>query len=104
MSPRSRSKRVGGKNRLMKAVRRSSHVLIVPSFSSSNHVFASLVSDRGNFIRRTTSFSVSLFRNGDCGTESRSDNTVGNQHGFVIHRIEVLKGNEKGMKVIDVEN
>ncbi|GJT96793.1 hypothetical protein Tco_1092311 [Tanacetum coccineum] len=35
----------------MKAVRRSSYVLIVPSFSSSSHIFASLVSDRGNFIR-----------------------------------------------------
>nr|GFA41452.1 hypothetical protein [Tanacetum cinerariifolium] len=30
-----------GKNRLMKAVRSSSHVLIVHSFSSSSHVFAS---------------------------------------------------------------
>nr|GEX27333.1 hypothetical protein [Tanacetum cinerariifolium] len=30
-----------GKNRLMKAIRSSSHVLIVPSLSSSNHVFAS---------------------------------------------------------------
>nr|GEY02044.1 hypothetical protein [Tanacetum cinerariifolium] len=44
------------------------------------------------------------FRNGDCRTESRSDNTVGNPHGFIIHGIEVLKGNEKVTKVIDVEN
>ncbi|GJV40420.1 RNA-directed DNA polymerase, eukaryota, reverse transcriptase zinc-binding domain protein [Tanacetum coccineum] len=49
----------------MKAVQSSSHVLIVPSFSSSSHVFASPVSDRGNIIR-----------NGDCGTGSQSDNTV----------------------------
>ncbi|GKB76101.1 hypothetical protein Tco_0942996 [Tanacetum coccineum] len=73
-----------GKNRLMKAVRSSSHVSIVPSLSSSNQVFAS--------------------QNGDCGTESQSDNTVGSPHGFVIHRIEVLKGNKKVTQVIDVEN
>nr|GEU60482.1 hypothetical protein [Tanacetum cinerariifolium] len=52
----SQSKRAGGNNRLMKAVCSSSHVLIVLSLSSSNHVFASLVSDRGNIIRRTASF------------------------------------------------
>nr|GFD11998.1 hypothetical protein [Tanacetum cinerariifolium] len=34
-------KKSWGKNRLMKAVRRSSHVSIVPSLSSSSHVFAS---------------------------------------------------------------
>ncbi|GJR57979.1 hypothetical protein Tco_1500141 [Tanacetum coccineum] len=44
------------------------------------------------------------FRNGDCETGSRSDNTVSSPHGFVIHGIEVLKGNEKVMEVIDVEN
>ncbi|GJW96764.1 hypothetical protein Tco_0178572 [Tanacetum coccineum] len=44
------------------------------------------------------------FRNGDCGTGSQSDNTVGSPHGFVIHGIEVLKGNEKVTEVIDVEN
>ncbi|GJX57706.1 hypothetical protein Tco_0287603, partial [Tanacetum coccineum] len=44
------------------------------------------------------------FRNSDCRTESRRDNTVGRTHGFVIHRIEVFKGNEKVMEVIDVEN
>ncbi|GKA35106.1 hypothetical protein Tco_0721597 [Tanacetum coccineum] len=41
----------------MKAVRSSSQVLIVPLLSSSSHAFASPVSDRGNIIRRTTSFS-----------------------------------------------
>ncbi|GJZ29230.1 hypothetical protein Tco_0573877 [Tanacetum coccineum] len=40
-SPRSRSKRAGGKKRLMKAIRSSSHVSIVHSLSLSNHVFAS---------------------------------------------------------------
>nr|GEZ45861.1 hypothetical protein [Tanacetum cinerariifolium] len=35
----------------MKVVRSSSHVLIVPSLSSSSHVFASPVSDKGNIIR-----------------------------------------------------
>nr|GEV63880.1 hypothetical protein [Tanacetum cinerariifolium] len=39
LSPR--SKRARGKNQLMKAVRSSSYILIVPSLSSSNHVFAS---------------------------------------------------------------
>ncbi|GKB72120.1 putative reverse transcriptase domain-containing protein [Tanacetum coccineum] len=56
-------KELGEKKRLMKAVRSSSHVSIVPSLSSSSHVFASPVSDRGNIIRQTTSFSVSLYLN-----------------------------------------
>ncbi|GJY53417.1 hypothetical protein Tco_0896984 [Tanacetum coccineum] len=47
----------------MKAVRSSSHVSIVSSLSSFNHVFASLVSDRGNIIRRTASYSVCLYLN-----------------------------------------
>ncbi|GJY22579.1 hypothetical protein Tco_0396237 [Tanacetum coccineum] len=97
----------------MKAVRSSSHVLIVPLLSLSSHVFASLVSDRGNITRRTASFSVSLYLNisqiprnlnSDCGTGSQSDNTVGSPHGFIIHGIETLKGNEKVTEVIDVEN
>ncbi|GJS41179.1 hypothetical protein Tco_0566222 [Tanacetum coccineum] len=107
----------------MKAVLSSSHVLIVPSLSLSSHVFAfpvfaSPVSDRGNIIRQTASFSVSLylnisqdskdfvnvFMNGDYGTGSHSDNTVSSPHGFVIHGIEVWKGNEKVMEVINVEN
>ncbi|GJV04257.1 hypothetical protein Tco_1337826 [Tanacetum coccineum] len=41
------------------------------------------------------------FRNGDCGTGSRSDNTVGSPHGFIIHGIEIFKGNKKVMDVID---
>nr|GEZ07696.1 hypothetical protein [Tanacetum cinerariifolium] len=44
------------------------------------------------------------FKNSDCGTRSRSDNTVGSLHGFIIHGIEVFKGNEEVTKVIDVEN
>ncbi|GJS46802.1 hypothetical protein Tco_0596923 [Tanacetum coccineum] len=47
---------------------------------------------------------IFCFWNGDCGTRSRSDNTVGNLHGFVIHGIEIFKGNEKVSEVIDVEN
>nr|GEX67679.1 uncharacterized mitochondrial protein AtMg00810-like [Tanacetum cinerariifolium] len=95
-----------GKNRLMKAVRSSSHVLIVPSFSSSSHVFASPVSDKGNIITRTTSFLVSVYLNLShiSRNSSRSDNTVDNPHRFAIHGIEVLKGNEKATEVIDVEN
>ncbi|GJV62844.1 reverse transcriptase domain-containing protein [Tanacetum coccineum] len=51
------AKRARGKNQLMKAVRSSSRVSIVPLLSSSSYVFASSVSDRGNIIRQTTSFS-----------------------------------------------
>nr|GEU78129.1 hypothetical protein [Tanacetum cinerariifolium] len=43
-------------------------------------------------------------RKGDCGTKSRSDNMVGSPLGFVIHGIDVLKGNDKVTEVIDVEN
>nr|GEU78260.1 hypothetical protein [Tanacetum cinerariifolium] len=91
----------------MKAVRSSSNVLIVPSFSSFNQGFASQVSDRGNIIRRTASFLVSVYlsiSNGDCGTRSRSDNTVGILHGFLNYGIEVFKGNKKVTEVIDVKN
>nr|GEV03436.1 hypothetical protein [Tanacetum cinerariifolium] len=44
------------------------------------------------------------FRNGNCRTESQSNNTVGSPHGFIIHRIDILKGNEKVTEVIDIEN
>nr|GEW75393.1 hypothetical protein [Tanacetum cinerariifolium] len=43
-------------------------------------------------------------RNGDCGSRSQSDNMIDIPHGFIIHGIEVLKGNEKVMEVTDVEN
>ncbi|GKF44873.1 hypothetical protein Tco_0131425, partial [Tanacetum coccineum] len=56
-------KELGGKNWLMKVVRSSSHVSIVPSLSSSIHVFASPVSDRGNIIRRIALFSVFPYLN-----------------------------------------
>ncbi|GJW48253.1 hypothetical protein Tco_0079899 [Tanacetum coccineum] len=39
ISPRSRSKKAGGKNRLMKAVRSSSHVSIVPSLKFHYNYF-----------------------------------------------------------------
>nr|GEU96406.1 hypothetical protein [Tanacetum cinerariifolium] len=103
ISLRSRSKRAREKNWLMKAVRCSSYVSIVPSLSSSSHVFASLVSDR----RGETSLGGQLhfcFRNGDCRTGGRSDNTVGSPHGFIVYGIEIFKGNEKVTEVIDVEN
>ncbi|GJV98263.1 hypothetical protein Tco_1553515 [Tanacetum coccineum] len=47
----------------MKAVRSSSQFSIVPSLSSSSQIFASPDSDRGNIIRRTASFYVSLYLN-----------------------------------------
>nr|GEU62526.1 hypothetical protein [Tanacetum cinerariifolium] len=105
----------------MKAVRSSSHVLIVSSLSSPSHVFASL-EFVNVFVRIGFGFTIELvsfdksqvvtfngefvcgFRNGDCETESQSDNTIGSPHGFDIHGIEVLKDNEKVTEVIDVEN
>ncbi|GJU59133.1 hypothetical protein Tco_1236899 [Tanacetum coccineum] len=105
----------------MKAVRSSSHVSIVPSLSSSTQVSASLefmnvfmwigfdstielVSfDKSQVVTFNGKF-VCGIRNGYCETGSRSDNSVGSPHGFVIHGIKVLKGNEKVTKVIDVEN
>nr|GEY79116.1 hypothetical protein [Tanacetum cinerariifolium] len=44
------------------------------------------------------------FRNGDCGTESRSDNMVGNPHRFIIYWIIISKNIKKVTEVIDVEN
>nr|GEX65709.1 hypothetical protein [Tanacetum cinerariifolium] len=44
------------------------------------------------------------FRNGDYGTESQSDNTVGSPHGFIIHWIIISKNIKEVMEVIDVEN
>nr|GEY48763.1 hypothetical protein [Tanacetum cinerariifolium] len=44
------------------------------------------------------------FSNGDCGTKSRCDNTVGSPHGFIIHWIVISKNMKKVTKVIDVEN
>nr|GEV63460.1 putative reverse transcriptase domain-containing protein [Tanacetum cinerariifolium] len=62
ISPKSRSNKSRGKNRL-KAVRSSYRFSIVPSLSSSRQVFAFPEGDRGNIIRRTTSFScVSVFK------------------------------------------
>ncbi|GJV04446.1 hypothetical protein Tco_1338015 [Tanacetum coccineum] len=84
----------------MKAVQSSSHVSILRSLSSSSQVFSS---PRVRWLPLITK-TVCGFRNGDCGTGSQNDNTVGIPHGFVIHGIKVLKGNEKVTKVIDVEN
>nr|GEZ47660.1 hypothetical protein [Tanacetum cinerariifolium] len=36
--------------------------------------------------------------------EIQSDNTVDSSHGFIIHGIEIFKGNEEVTEVIDVEN
>nr|GEV95145.1 hypothetical protein [Tanacetum cinerariifolium] len=51
-----------------------------------------------------SSMSSFQFRNSDCETKSQSDNTIGSPHGFIIHWIEVFKGNEEVTEVIDVEN
>nr|GEX18009.1 hypothetical protein [Tanacetum cinerariifolium] len=47
---------------------------------------------------------VSGFRNNGRGTGSRSDNTIGNSHGFIIHWIIISKNIKKVTKVIDVKN
>nr|GEY13094.1 hypothetical protein [Tanacetum cinerariifolium] len=73
-----------GKNQLMKAVRSSSYISIVPSFSSSSYVF--------------------LLQNGDCETRSQSDNMVGSPYGFTIHWIVISKNIKEVTKIIDVEN
>nr|GEW60084.1 reverse transcriptase domain-containing protein [Tanacetum cinerariifolium] len=52
--------KLGGKNQLIKAVESSSQDSLVHSLSSSNQVFALPVSDKGNIIRRTASFLVSI--------------------------------------------
>ncbi|GJZ94323.1 hypothetical protein Tco_0666526 [Tanacetum coccineum] len=44
------------------------------------------------------------FRNGDCGTESQSDNTVGSPRGFIINWIVISKNIKEVTEVIDVEN
>ncbi|GKA76424.1 carbohydrate-binding, CenC-like protein [Tanacetum coccineum] len=83
----------------MKAVQSSSHVLIVPSLSSSSHVFASPVSDRG------TSLGGQLHsRNSDHGIGIQSDNMIGSPHGFIINWIIISKNITKVTEVIDVEN
>ncbi|GJW56099.1 hypothetical protein Tco_0102830 [Tanacetum coccineum] len=93
----------------MKVVQSSSHVSIVPSLSSSNHVFASSVSDRGNIIRRTASFSVISDLMAYCSFQEihkcESERQHGQQpHGFIIHGIKIFKDNKKVMEVVDVEN
>ncbi|GJV93479.1 hypothetical protein Tco_1541292 [Tanacetum coccineum] len=96
----------------MKAVRSSYHVLIVPSLSSSNHVFMrigfgstiKLVSfDESQVVTFNGKF-ICGFRNSDYGTRSQSNNMVGSPHGFIIHWIVILKNIKKVMEVIDVEN
>ncbi|GJQ96637.1 hypothetical protein Tco_0007776 [Tanacetum coccineum] len=67
----------------MKAVRSSSHVLIVPSLSLSSHIFASPVSDRGNIIRQTTSFLVSLQEAATIGKPA----SIGRIHKNLLDRV-----------------
>ncbi|GKA82872.1 hypothetical protein Tco_0789620 [Tanacetum coccineum] len=105
----------------MKAVRSSYHVLIVPSLSSSSHVFASpefmnvfvrigfnstikLVSfDESQVVTLNGEF-VCGFQNGDCGTESQSDNTVSSPHLFIIYWIVIFKDIKKVTEIVDVKN
>ncbi|GKE81978.1 hypothetical protein Tco_1551978 [Tanacetum coccineum] len=68
----------------MKAVRSSSHVLMVPLLSSSSQVL--------------------LHPNDDYGSRSRRDNTVGRPHGFIINWIEIFKNIKKVTEIVDVKN
>ncbi|GKB06841.1 hypothetical protein Tco_0835074 [Tanacetum coccineum] len=63
ISPRSRSNKAGGKNRLIMAVQSLSQDSMVPLLNSSNQVFASPVSDKGNIISQTALFLVSAYMN-----------------------------------------
>nr|GEW47968.1 hypothetical protein [Tanacetum cinerariifolium] len=44
------------------------------------------------------------FRNSNCRTRSRSNNTVDSPHGFVVHRIIVLKGIKKVTEVVEIKD
>ncbi|GKD22453.1 hypothetical protein Tco_1224156 [Tanacetum coccineum] len=59
--------------------------------------------DEGQVVTFDSKF-VSSFKNNDCGIESRSDNTVSNPHGFIIHWKKIFKSNQKVTKVVDIEN
>ncbi|GJX62661.1 hypothetical protein Tco_0295561 [Tanacetum coccineum] len=92
----------------MKAVRSSSHVLIVPSLSSSSHVFASQVLKSSNCFPlrdQVVTFNANYrlqFRNGDSGTESER------QYGYATTCSHPLDHNfpkniKEVTKIIDVE-
>ncbi|GKA29973.1 hypothetical protein Tco_0716218 [Tanacetum coccineum] len=96
----------------------------IPSFNSSFVEFIQLYSEEFMNVSMRISFGSTIklvffdksqvvtfnskfvrgFRNSDCGTGSRSDNTVNNLHGFIIHETEISKDNEKVTEVFDVEN
>ncbi|GKA46352.1 hypothetical protein Tco_0739235 [Tanacetum coccineum] len=59
--------------------------------------------DEGQVVTFDSKF-VSSFRNSDCGTGSRSDNTVSSPHGFIIHWEKIFKSIKKVTEVVDVEN
>ncbi|GJW56556.1 hypothetical protein Tco_0103287 [Tanacetum coccineum] len=112
----------------MKVVRSSSYVLIVPSLSSSSHVFASSYLQGinecvyvvrvffGSFHRigfpltrchvvTLIAYSVELFfRNSDYKTRSQSDNIVSSPHGFIVYWIIISKNIKKVTEIVDVKN
>nr|GEV11729.1 zinc finger, CCHC-type [Tanacetum cinerariifolium] len=59
--------------------------------------------DKGQVVTFNGKF-VYGFRNNDCETKSQNDNTIGGPHGFIIHGIDIFKGNEEVTELIDVEN
>ncbi|GKB63882.1 hypothetical protein Tco_0920068, partial [Tanacetum coccineum] len=42
--------------------------------------------------------------NGDCGTRSRSNNTISSPHGFIIHGVVIFKNIKKVTEIVDVKN
>nr|GEW93175.1 hypothetical protein [Tanacetum cinerariifolium] len=116
ISSRSQLKRAGGKNRLMKVVDSFIFGISVfkhiANFEEFMDVFMRI--DFGSAIKlvsfdesQVVTFNSKFFcnfRNGNSGTESQSDSTVGSPHGFIIHWIIISKNIKKVTKVIDAEN
>ncbi|GJR23331.1 putative reverse transcriptase domain-containing protein [Tanacetum coccineum] len=59
--------------------------------------------DEGQVVTFDSKF-VSSFKNSDCGTGSRSDNTVSGPHGFIIYWEKIFKSIKNVTEVVDVEN
>ncbi|GJZ99903.1 retrovirus-related pol polyprotein from transposon TNT 1-94 [Tanacetum coccineum] len=58
--------------------------------------------DEGQVVTFDSKF-VSSFKNSDCGTGSRNDNTASSPHRFIIHWEKIFKSIKKVTEVVDVE-
>ncbi|GJW32672.1 hypothetical protein Tco_0052704 [Tanacetum coccineum] len=99
--------RAGGKNWLIKVVRSSSHVSMVPSLSSSSQVLASLVI----LILPSDWFPLTRVKWLPLMEKSCTDSGmviakpgVGATTGFIIHWIVIFKNIKKVTKIADVKN